>query len=250
MRSPTGEAWVKDCSELSMSTPPGPDEDSEGFVEIAPRLAHEAMNLACGLRGVEELLREASPDEAMARVSSLAQRIERLGRHLSQYAKASLIGLVEVDLPSLVADATAAIRPLAAERDVAIHARASHDRHRAVGDHERLLLALSTLLRHVVARTRAGGVVEVVQYSAHLDGGDGAAFAIATTRTASAAAPPISFRPFVARLSGETGLELAIAQRVARAHGGAVTAVDGDQGLVLTLIIPAVSISSEWGTRG
>jgi len=208
------------------------------FSEVAPSLAHEAMNLCGSLRLIELLLREIDAVEVNAKVGILAERLERLGRHLSQYAKASSLGLDEVDLPRALADAVAAVEPIAAQRGVPVNIHASAGSHRVVGDEARLALALSHLIGRVAQRTPAGQPLQISTFVADDPGGEAIGIRISAPGVA-ADAPNGMFEPFRDRLHGESGLELAIAQRIARAHGGTATAVHDDDRLVLTLTVPA-----------
>jgi signal transduction histidine kinase len=207
--------------------------------EVAPGLAHEAMNIAQALIGLASICDDRNVRD---RASVLSARVEQLGRHLIQYARAGDFALREVDPRRVVAKAltTAAAR-------VEMVEPVTECRYAVLGDEARLALALSYLIMHLALRARAGATVEV---SLCADCDDVITFQV----TAPLAAVPITpappvFVPFTDRAAGETGLELAIAQMVARSHGGLTSASRVGDRLVLILTVPATRLEPRWEPR-
>jgi signal transduction histidine kinase len=215
----------------------GAGDRAPSFAEVAPLLAHEAMNIVMGLQGASMLLAEVGPDGVADRMEQLAERVERLGRHLGQYARADELALRWIDPFVIVAEAVAAV---ATERGAVVDIGCGHGSQRALGDEESLRLALTYLIRHLVLRTPAQTSVQVSIFATSDEHAGHVVFQIgATGCPAHLSDARRVFEPFHARLGGESGLELAIARRIARAHGGETTARRVGDRQILTLAIPA-----------
>ncbi len=145
-------------------------------------------------------------------------------------------GAEPVDLPSLVAEAVMMVEPQAEERSIAL-AVADTTGLSARGDERAIIQILVNILGNAIRHSPAGGTVWV-QFAGH----------DAPAVTISDEGPGIAvedqeriFGQFEqgSNASGETGLGLAIARRLARAMGGAITVESAPgQGARFTLSLP------------
>jgi C4-dicarboxylate-specific signal transduction histidine kinase len=220
-------------------------DDDPRLVDVAPGLAHEAMNIAQGLFALAAM---SDDTDVNTRTSWLGDRVERLGHHLVQYAQAGTFAPRMVAPRRVIAGARAAVETIAVARDVAVDVRDDACAHRVRGDEVRLTLALSHLVAYLVLRARPGATIAVTTCATDKESGRITFRASAPVTPAYAIALP-RFRPFADRIAGESGLELAVAQTIARAHGGVATAERIADQLVMLLAVPAARLEHRWAQR-
>jgi signal transduction histidine kinase len=137
------------------------------------------------------------------------------------------------------------IQPEASAKGLTIALPPSPSTIPCVGDPRLLQRAITNLLENAVRYTPAGGEISVAWEA------EGGQWRLTIADTGPGIAPedlPHLFAPFYRgeasrnRATGGAGLGLAIAQRIIRAHGGALTAANGPQGgAVFTATAPAAA---------
>jgi len=150
--------------------------------------------------------------------------------------------LESVQLPELVDEAVAAMRPQARARGVAVNAQIPLDLEPARADAARLQRVLFNLIQNAIHHTPADGSVTVRAQQ----GAGGVEIEVADTGPGIPAAErAFVFDPFVrgeadaARSSAGAGLGLAIARAIVEGHGGRIWLVDCDGGARVRFSVPA-----------
>ena len=207
-------------------------------------LAHEVKNPLAGLRGAAQLLKRRLADPELQR---LADMIMNEADRLANLADRLLHGgrkphLTNVNLHEVTERARAVI---GAEADAKLQLDRDYDPSlpNLRGDADRLLQLLLNLLRNalqagatrIAVRTRAAHNVLIgerpVRLAARID-------VIDNGRGVPAALRESLFLPLVSGRANGSGLGLALAQEIAREHGGALTH-DGAPGhTVFSLLLP------------
>lgn len=201
-------------------------------------IAHEIRNPLGGLDLFTGLLAEelaGRPEAAhVVRLKDELGALERVVEEFLDYARARPLRKEPVDLAYLVAEAADLVRPLAEERGVALAARGGGD---ARADREKLRRAVLNLARNAVEASPAGGAVEI---AAEVRDGEAA---IEVSDRGPGLAPDARerlFRPFFTTKERGTGLGLALAKKVADAHGGTLAILDrAGGGTVARITVPA-----------
>lgn len=210
-------------------------------------VSHELRSPLARLHLLLDLARRTPADEAAPHFARAEREIERLDRIIGE---ALALSRMEAELPGmapervdLAALAQSRINACSIEADargivVALHAETAVSTDGSAALLER---ALDNLLANAIKFSDAGGTVEV---RLARDGGD----ACLSVRDHGPGVPEAELaalaRPFfrganAARAEGH-GLGLAIVQRIVRAHGGSLDAVNADGGgLRVTLRLPA-----------
>jgi signal transduction histidine kinase len=192
------------------------DEERE---TLLAGIAHEIRNPLGGMQLFSGLLAEeleGRPEAAhVARIRSELETLSRVVDEFLDFARARPIQLEPCDLAGLVGEVADLVQPIAAERGVRV---ASDARGECGADREKLRRALLNLARNAVEASPDGGVVELRAAPA----GDGGATIEVLDRGPglSADAREKLFRPFFTTKERGTGLGLALAKKVADAHGG------------------------------
>lgn len=205
---------------------------------FAAGLAHEVRNPVAAIRGAAQAL-ESATDEAQRKemLEVIDEETARLGRFLGEfleYARPRDPEPADVDAADLARACVDRYRlgagdaAVAVEVDDALRGAAGAHRRRARVDPDQVHRALGNLLRNaaeagarrVVVRVEPDGTDARVVVLRVLDDGSG----IPPDRPASI------FRPFVTTRPRGTGLGLALAQRVAEANGGSLTAANRPEG--------------------
>jgi two-component system OmpR family sensor kinase len=217
-----------------------------GERSVLQDVSHELRSPLARLHLVLDLARRSPPEEAAAHFARAEREIARLDRLIEE---ALALSRMESDLPGATREPV----------DVAELARQRVAEHRIEADPRRVTLdvdapaavmvhgnavllarALDNLLSNAIKFSVEGGRVEV---GVHVDAGD----AVLTIRDHGPGAGdedlPRLFRPFFRGANSEGveghGLGLAIVERVARAHGGRVSAANAEGGgLRVTLSLP------------
>jgi signal transduction histidine kinase len=209
--------------------------------QLAAGVAHEIRN---PLTGVKLLLQAAArphtptaltPDRLGVLLGEVA-RIERTVQGLMDFARTPPPDRRPHDLRALAADATAAERGRAEAKPVTLRLDCPPTPLGAVVDRDQMLSLLTNLLSNAVDASPPGGEVGL-----RVDGRGGAAV-VEVTDTGPGIDPAVAgrlFTPFVTTKPTGTGLGLTVARRVARDHGGSLTAAArAGGGTVFTLTLP------------
>ncbi|HEY2327750.1 MAG TPA: HAMP domain-containing sensor histidine kinase [Gaiellaceae bacterium] len=194
--------------------------------EFLVSVSHELKTPLTAIRGYAEAIGDGvlSPRRAVEVINAEAARLERLVADLLELARLNRIGFdveyTTVDLASVAEEA--AQRHAGRARELGVELRWTADAAAlALGDHDRVLQAVSNLVENALRCTPSGGSVEI----------QAAAGSIAVTDTGPGLAPedvPRAFeRFFLYRRYGKerpvgTGLGLSIVRDLARAMGGDV----------------------------
>ncbi|MET0425536.1 MAG: GAF domain-containing sensor histidine kinase [Actinoplanes sp.] len=208
--------------------------------ELVASVTHELRTPVTTIQGYLEMLTE---DDTLSEYRAMIEPIRRNGDRLVRMVEHLLAGALPTETPltvrpdatDLMAVAEAAIslcRPVAAYRDIQVELRQVGRPELAFGDFDRLCQALEQLLRNAIAFSAPGTEVTVfVNY--------GAAPRISVVdRGAGIPAdelPYVTSRFFRGRHARRAaapgiGLGLAIAHRIAVAHGGALDITSAGEG--------------------
>ncbi len=198
--------------------------------EMAASLAHQLRTpLSAALLYLGNLERGALGESERARMAAKAsarlQALERMIRDMLVFARGEVSGRAWFAAADLAAEALQCIEPLARERGVALEHTDGAAGVRLHGDRKALASALVNLLENAVQACAPGGRVrlDVAASGTQLrlgvrDNGAGI----------DAPARQRLFEPFFTTRSGGTGLGLAVARGVVRAHGGQLDLVPAD----------------------
>ncbi len=211
--------------------------------QLAAGVAHEVRN---PLTGVKLLLQAAARTHAPAaltpdRLDVLLRevaRIERTVQGLMDFARTPPPDRRPHDLRALAADAAEVARARAEAKSVALRLAVPDAPLGAAVDRDQMLSLLTNLLSNAVDATPPGGEV-VLRAAAGPDGGAVVEVADSGPGIDPAVAGRL-FTPFATTKPTGTGLGLTVARRVARDHGGTLTAAARPAGgAVFTLTLPA-----------
>jgi signal transduction histidine kinase len=201
-------------------------------------IAHEvrnplgALDLFAGLLA-EEL--QGRPEAAhVARVRSELADLSKVVEEFLDFARARPAVREGVDLAALLEEVAEVAGPLAAQRQVSLTVEGAGT---ARADREQLRRAAVNLVRNAVEAAPAASEVEVV---ARADGGAALIEVKDRGPGLDGAARASLFRPFFTTKEKGTGLGLALAKKVADAHGGTLALEDREGGgTVARLAVPA-----------
>jgi signal transduction histidine kinase len=211
------------------------DEERE---TLLAGIAHEVRNPLAALDLFAGLLAEelaSRPEGAhVARIRAELAALTKVVEEFLDYARARPPVREAVDLAQLLGEVADLAQPLASERHVSVTVDGGGETR---ADREQLRRAAVNLVRNAVEAAPAASVVEIVARAA-----DGEAVIEVADRGAglSAEARERLFRPFFTTKQRGTGLGLALAKKVADAHGGTLV-LEGRPGggTVARLAIPA-----------
>jgi signal transduction histidine kinase len=200
-------------------------------------IAHEvrnplgALDLFAGL--LAEELEGAPPAAHVARIRAELAALSKVVEEFLDYARSRRPVREPVELAHLLAEVADLAQPLAAERHVSLMVEGGGA---ARADREQLRRAALNLVRNAVEAAPAASVVEVV---ARADGSEAVIEVCDRGAGLSPEARESLFRPFFTTKAKGTGLGLALAKKVADAHGGTL-ALEGRAGggTVARLAIP------------
>ncbi|HEX9291522.1 MAG TPA: ATP-binding protein, partial [Anaeromyxobacteraceae bacterium] len=204
---------------------------------LAAGLAHEVGNPLGAVEGYVELARARLPPaphpdlvDALARISTAAQRIDRTVRDLLDFARPATPALAHLDLGAVVDGSLrlASVQPRfrQVEVDVALAAGLP----RVVAEEHQLSQVLLNLLLNAADAMKSGGHVRV---EARREADGSVVLAVGDSGPGIAAADlPRVFDPFfTTKEPGEgTGLGLAISHRIMESFGGEIAARNGERG--------------------
>jgi signal transduction histidine kinase len=213
------------------------DEERE---TLLAGIAHEVRNPLGGMDLFAGILAEelaGRPEAAhAARVRAELANLERVVDEFLDFARARPLDLAPVDLGGLGAEVRDLALSMALEQGVRLEVSGAGT---ALGDRERLRRAALNLVRNAVEASPRGASVEIAARAQ----GDRAELEVRDRGPGlSPQARARLFRPFFTTKERGTGLGLALAKKVADAHGGAIAIVDRPGGgTVARLALPAVA---------
>ena len=211
--------------------------------QLAAGVAHEVRNPLTGIKFlVEGALRPVNPTaltgEDLRLIRQEVVRIERAVQGLLDFARLPPLDRRPHDLRVLVAEAAGLARGRAEQKSVALRVELSDAPLPALVDRDQMLSLLTNLLFNALDAAPPGGEVGVSAAA-----GPGRGLTVAVTDNGPGIDPAIAhrlFTPFATTKPIGTGLGLTVARRVARDHGGTLTAANRPEGgAVFTLTLPA-----------
>jgi len=217
---------LRDTLEEMRSSLRARDEERE---TLLAGIAHEVRNPLGGMELFTGLLAEelAGRPEA-AHVDRIRAELDTLSRVVDEfldYARARPLQTEPCDLGGLVAEVADLVQPAALERRIRVTTSA---RGSCAADREKVRRAVLNLARNAVEATPDGGTVEIVGSA---QAGGGASLEVLDRGPGlTAEARAKLFRPFFTTKERGTGLGLALAKKVADAHGGALELLPRDGG--------------------
>lgn len=209
---------------------------------LAAGVAHEVRNPLTGIKLlVEGALRPANPAPLTAEDLGLIRqeivRLERTVQGLLDFARTPPLERRPHDLRELVAEAAGLTRARAERKPVAVRVEQPDAPVPVSADRDQMLSLLTNLLFNAVDATPAGGAVAVT-----VGAGPGGAPTVTVADSGPGIAPGVMgalFTPFATTKPTGTGLGLTVALRIARDHGGTLTADNRPGGgAAFTLTLP------------
>ncbi|OWK41685.1 sensor histidine kinase [Fimbriiglobus ruber] len=209
---------------------------------LAAGVAHEVRN---PLTGVKFLLQAAArplnptpltPERVHLLLQEIA-RIERTVQGLIDFARTPPPDRKPHDLRDVLGAAVKIAQSRADLKTIDVHVHYPAEPLPVEVDHDQMLSLFTNLLVNAIDATPAGGRVEVTT-AVDADG----MIRVDVADTGPGIDPALAgrlFTPFATTKPTGTGLGLTVARRIAREHGGAVTAANGpDGGARFTLALP------------
>jgi two-component system, NtrC family, sensor histidine kinase HydH len=210
---------------------------------LAAGVAHEVRNPLTGMKFlIESALRPTNPapltGEDLRLIRQEIMRIERTIQGLLDFARMPPPDRRPHDLRVLVAEAVGLARSRAERKSVVVRAELPDDGLPVSVDRDQMLSLLTNLLFNAIDATPPSREVRVSAGIA-----PGGMLKVEVTDTGAGIDPAIAdrlFTPFATSKPTGTGLGLTVARRVARDHGGTLTAANRAQGgACFTLTLPA-----------
>jgi signal transduction histidine kinase len=210
--------------------------------QLAAGVAHEVRNPLTGIKLlVDAALRPERPTplatDDLRLIRQEIVRMERTVQGLLDFARTPPPDRKPHDLRELVAEAVGIARGRAEQKSVALRAAPPDGPLPASVDRDQFLSLLTNLLYNAIDAAPPGGVVGV---SAGFD--PGGTMRVEVTDTGPGIDPGAAdrlFTPFATTKPTGTGLGLTVARRVAKDHGGTLTAANRPTGgACFTLTLP------------
>jgi len=229
---------LRDTFEEMRSSLRARDEERE---TLLAGIAHEVRNPLGGVTLFAAMLAEetagtqAAPH--VARIQAEVGTLTRVVEEFLDFARARPPVRQPVDLAALLAEVAELVRPLAAERGVEVQVAGQGE---AQADREKLRRALLNLARNAVEASPDNGVVVLSgRRGGAADGGGALLEVLDRGPGLDEAARERLFRPFFTTKAQGTGLGLALAKKVADAHGGTLELLPRQGGGTLArLVVP------------
>jgi signal transduction histidine kinase len=215
---------------------------------LAAGVAHEVRNPLTGIKFlVDAALRPANPtrltDDDLRLIRQEIARMERTVQDLLDYARTPAPDRRPHDLRALVTEAAGAAKSRADRKQVAVRVDSAPQPAPALVDRDQLLTLLTNLLFNAIDAAPPGGEV-----GARVGAGPGGILTVQVVDNGPGIDPGVAdrlFTPFVTSKTTGTGLGLSVARRVARDHGGTLTAANQPGGgACFTVTLPAAEGSN------
>ena len=215
--------------------------------QLAAGVAHEVRNPLTGIKlMVEGALRAVNPvpptGEDLRMIRQEIVRMERTVQGLLDFARTPPLDRRPHDLRVLVAEAAALARGRADQKPVAVRVDLPDAPVPVSADRDQMLSLLTNLLFNAIDAAPSAGHAGVC-----VAVGSGGSMKVEVTDTGPGIDPAVAdrlFTPFVTTKATGTGLGLTVARRVARDHGGTLTAANRPEGGArFTLTLPAAEAS-------
>lgn len=249
-------------SEAAARTSAGKAQASEARMrQFVADAGHELRTPLTSVRGFAELYRigavDQGPalDDAMSRIEAEAARMGVLVDDLLLLARLDQqrpLEITDVDLVDLVADAVAAARAGAPERDVAVHVTDPAVGVSVPGDPLRLRQVVDNLLSNALRYSPADQPVDVRIGARQSAGGQPGWASVTVVDHGPGMPPEVATRAFErfyradaarSRSDGGSGLGLSIVAAIVTAHGGRVDLETGlSQGCQVTVSLPLEAV--------
>jgi PAS domain S-box-containing protein len=207
-------------------------------------LAHGVRNPLFGISATLDafevrLGEQVGFERYMASLRAQVDRLSELMSQMSELGRPRQGNLEPGPLEPVIQEAVLACRPLAQEQGVELQVSVSSGLP-AVARNSRLLEAFVNVVRNAIRRSAEGGTVKVEAVEVQTAEGRRIDCAV---HDSGPGFPPADlsrvFEPFCEKRSGETGLGLAIAKKIASEHGGSVLARNlPEDGVVLSVCLP------------
>lgn len=228
--------------------------------ELIAWIAHDLRTPMAGLKAMSEALEDGMVEDRQRYYAKIRVQVDRLSRMvddlfaLSRIQSGALeLESIELSLYDLVSDAVAELRPLAASKDVEVHARGLNDVIVA-GDPRELTRAIENLLMNALQHTPANSEMilktdrssEGQAVLTVTDDGGGvpteALTEVFTTgwRGSPARTPGDDMITGSEVLTGGAGLGLAIVRGIVEAHAGTVGVSNTESGACFQVCLPAI----------
>ena len=199
---------------------------------LAAGVAHEIRNPLTGIKFlVEAALRPANPSplesEDLRLIRQEILRMERTIQGLLDYARTPPLNRRRHDIRDLVTEATGVAKSRAEAKQVRFHLDVPDHPVPANVDRDQILSLLTNLIFNAIEAAPPGSQVDITAAEA------GNTLQVQVEDGGPGIDPALHNRlgtPFVTTKSTGTGLGLTIARRIARDHGGTLTAVNRPEG--------------------
>jgi signal transduction histidine kinase len=214
--------------------------------QLAAGIAHEVRNPLTGIKFlVDGALRTFNPiplaGEDLRLISQEIVRIERTVQGLLDFARRPPPDRRPHDLRVLAAEAAALMRGRAEQKGVAVRVELPDVRAPVSADRDQMLSLITNLLFNALDATPPGTEIGVSVSAA------GSMLTVEVIDTGPGIPPAVAaklFTPFATTKPTGTGLGLTVARRIARDHGGDLTAANRAMGgAAFTLTLPAAGDS-------
>ena len=212
-------------------------------------LAHESRNALQRIQSCTEMLEFEMEDrqgamELLKRSQQAQQELHRLFDEVRDYSRPMKLDMSEVDLPQIWKEAWELLQKQREGRKANLIEQVQPHALVVKGDHYRLVQLFRNLFENALAACQDPCVIELVLTPAQIEGRE--ALKCAVTDNGPGLTPEVQrrmFEPFFTTKTKGTGLGMAIAERLADAHGGKISAANGPNGgAQFCLLLPAESL--------